>query len=128
MTQSYLADIKKAAKDNEFFRRVLFTTDRSQLVLMSLLPGEEIGPEVHDADQILYALDGEGAVVLDGANRDFEKGMIVFVPAGVRHNVINKDDEPMKLFTLYAPPQHASTAVHRTKAEAEKAEKHEALA
>jgi mannose-6-phosphate isomerase-like protein (cupin superfamily) len=125
MSESYVVDIKKAAKDNEFFRQVLFTAKKSQLVLMALQPGEEIGAEVHEVDQILYVVDGEGKVVLDGADQEFEKGMIVVVPAGVRHNVINTDDEPMKLFTVYAPPQHAAGTVNRTKADAEAAEKPE---
>jgi mannose-6-phosphate isomerase-like protein (cupin superfamily) len=127
MTQGYVVNIKKDAKDNGFFRKVLFTGTKSQLVLMSLRPGEEIGAEVHKVDQVLYVVDGEGKVVLDGIDKEFEKGEIAFVPAGVQHNVINTDDEPMKLFTIYAPPQHAAGTVHRTKAAAEQAER-EALA
>lgn len=122
MSEGYVVNIKKAAKDNDLFRTVLFTARKSQLVLMSLLPGEEIGTEVHEVDQILYVVDGEGKIVLDGVDKEFEKGMIVVVPAGVRHNVINTDDEPMKLFTVYAPPEHAAGTIHRTKAEAEVAE------
>jgi len=127
MTQGYVVNIKKAAKDNDFFRKVLFTGTKSQLVLMSLRPGEEIGAEVHKVDQILYVVDGEGKVVLDGVDKEFDKGEIVFVPAGVQHNVINTDDQPMKLFTIYSPPQHAEGTVHRTKAVADEAER-EALA
>jgi mannose-6-phosphate isomerase-like protein (cupin superfamily) len=127
MTQGYVVNIKKDAKENDFFRKVLFTGTKSQLVLMSLRPGEEIGTEVHKVDQVLYVVDGEGKVVLDGIDKEFEKGEIAFVPAGVKHNVINTDDEPMKLFTIYAPPQHAAGTVHRTKAAAEQAEP-EALA
>jgi len=127
MTQGYVVNIRKDAKDNDFFRKVLFTGTKSQLVLMSLRPGEEIGTEVHKVDQVLYVVDGEGKVVLDGIDKEFEKGEIAFVPAGVQHNVINTDDEPMKLFTIYAPPQHAAGTVHRTKAAAEQAER-EALA
>lgn len=125
MSESFVVNIKKAAKENDFFRQVLFTAKQSQLVLMALKAHEEIGAEVHKVDQILYVVEGEGKVVLDGAGQEFEKGMIVVVPAGVRHNVINTDDEPMKLFTVYAPPQHAAGTVHRTKAEAEAAEKGE---
>ena len=125
MTDAYVGNIKKAAKDNDFFRKVLFTGTNSQLVLMSLLPGEEIGTEVHAVDQILYAVEGEGKVVLDGASKEFEKGAVACVPAGVQHNVINTDHEPMKLFTVYAPAQHAPGTIHRTKAEAEIAEGHE---
>jgi mannose-6-phosphate isomerase-like protein (cupin superfamily) len=123
MTHGYVVNIKKAAKDNDYFRKVLFTGTKSQLVLMSLRPGEEIGAEVHKVDQVLYVVDGEGKVVLDGAGQDFTKGAIVFVPAGVEHNVINAGDEPMKLFTIYSPPQHAAGTVHRTKAAAEEAER-----
>jgi mannose-6-phosphate isomerase-like protein (cupin superfamily) len=123
MTQGYVVNIKKAAKDNDFFRKVLFTATKSQLVLMSLRPGEEIGTEVHKVDQVLCVVEGEGKVVLDGVDNGFEKGEIAFVPAGVQHNVINTDDEPMKLFTIYAPPQHAAGTVHRTKAVAEEAER-----
>ena len=123
MTDGYVVNIKKAAKDNDYFRRVLFTATKSQLVLMSLRPGEEIGAEVHKVDQALYVVDGEGKVVLDGAGQDFAKGAIVVVPAGVEHNVINAGDEPMKLFTIYSPPQHAAGTVHRTKAAAEEAER-----
>jgi mannose-6-phosphate isomerase-like protein (cupin superfamily) len=123
MSEGYVVNVKKAAKENDFFRKVLFTAKKSQLVLMALQPHEEIGAEVHEVDQILYVVDGEGKVVLDGADQEFEKGMIVVVPAGVKHNVINTDDEPMKLFTVYAPPQHAAGTIHRTKADAEAAEK-----
>ena len=123
MTDGFVVNIKKAAKDNDYFRKVLFTATKSQLVLMSLRPGEEIGAEVHKVDQALYVVDGEGKVVLDGAGQDFTKGAIVVVPAGVEHNVINAGDEPMKLFTIYSPPQHAAGTVHRTKAAAEEAER-----
>ena len=115
MTKGYVANIKKAAKENEYFRDVIFTATKSQLVLMSLRPGEEIGMEVHDGDQIIYVVDGEGLVVLDDSEEDVEKGSIVFVPTGVRHNVVNNDDEPMKLFTIYAPPQHAAGTVQPKK-------------
>jgi mannose-6-phosphate isomerase-like protein (cupin superfamily) len=123
MSKVFIGNIKKAAKDNEFFRKVLFTGANSQLVLMSLEPHEEIGEEVHSVDQMIYVVDGEGDVALDGKAEEFKKGDAVFVPAGVKHNVINTDDEAMKLFTLYAPPQHADGTIHRTKADAEAAEK-----
>jgi mannose-6-phosphate isomerase-like protein (cupin superfamily) len=115
VTKGYVANIKKAAKDNENFRAVIFTATKSQLVLMSLQPSEEIGMEVHDGDQSIYVVDGKGFVVLDDSKHDIEKGSIVFVPTGVRHNVVNNDDEPMKLFTIYAPPQHAAGAVQPKK-------------
>ncbi len=122
MTQPYVVNIKKAAKENDYFRKVLVTGAKSQLVLMSLEPGEEIGTEVHEVDQILYAVEGEGEVVIGDIEAEFEKGVIAFVPAGVQHNVLNTNDEPMKLFTIYAPPEHAAGTIHRTKADAEVAE------
>ena len=115
MTHGFVTDVKKAAKENEAFRRVLFTAGKGQLVLMSLLPGEEIGAETHDGDQVLYIVDGEGLAVIDGEKQEIEKGSIVFVPAGALHNIVNTDDEAMKLFTVYAPPQHADGTVEMKK-------------
>jgi len=115
MTKGYVANIKKAAKDNDYFRDVIFTATKSQLVLMSLQPDEEIGMEVHDGDQIIYVVDGKGLAILDDSKQEVEKGSIVFVPTDVRHNVVNNDDEPMKLFTIYAPPQHAAGTVQPKK-------------
>lgn len=122
MTNGFVTDIKKATKDNEFFRNVLYTTKKSQVVVMSLRPGEEIGTEVHDGDQILYIVEGEGLAVLDDSEEDVEKGSIIVVPTGVRHNVMNTDDEPLKLFTIYAPPQHAPGTIQPTREEARAAE------
>lgn len=123
MTKIYAGNIKKAAKDNEFFRKVLFTGAKSQLVLMSLEPGQAIGEEIHEVDQVIYAVAGDGKAELDGVPTEFEKGFIVFVPAGMRHNVINTDKKPMKLFTVYAPPQHPDGTIHRTKSDADLTEK-----
>lgn len=122
MTKAFVGDIKKAAKENEYFRRVLVTGENSQLVLMCLRPGETIGEEVHKVDQVIYVVDGEGKVVLEHEPQHFEKGDIVFVPAGTLHNVINTEEDAMKLFTVYSPPQHADGTVHRTKADALAAE------
>lgn len=121
MTKGYVADIKKAAKDNDYFRNVIFTGAKSQLVLMSLRPDEEIGMEVHDGDQIVYLVEGEGLAVLDGEREEIEKGSIVFIPTGVRHNIVNTDDKPMKLFTIYAPSQHAAGLVQPEKEESRSA-------
>jgi mannose-6-phosphate isomerase-like protein (cupin superfamily) len=100
-------DLNEMAKDNEYYRRVLYTGAHAQLVLMSLAPGEEIGEEVHEVDQFFYAVDGEGRIEINGEAVEFEKGDAVFVPAHSRHNVVNTDDEPLRLFTIYAPAQHA---------------------
>ena len=117
MDNGYVADIKKSAKENDNFRKVLFTTNRSQLVLMSLQPGEEIGREVHDGDQVIYIVAGEGFASVGEKTTDIDKGSVLFIPAGVPHNVGNTDDEAMKLFTVYAPPQHKPGTVEREKNE-----------
>src|SRR5579864_6202910 len=115
-------DLKEIAKDNEDFRRVLFTGEHAQLVVMSLGRDEEIGEEVHTVDQILYAVEGEGQAILDGKSHSFAKGDVVAVPAGLRHNYRNTDKDALKLFTIYAPPQHPAGTIHATKAEALAAE------
>ena len=122
MIEQRIVDVKRAAKENSFFRKVLITARKSQVVLMSLLPGEEIGTEIHEGDQLLYAVRGNGTAVIDGTSEPFAKGTMLSVPAGTEHNVINTGDEPFKLFTVYAPPQHAPGTIHETKAEAEAAE------
>ena len=122
MIEPRIIDVKDAAKENELFRKVLFTGTRSQLVVMSVLPDEEIGAEVHEVDQLLYAVKGEGVAVINGVREPLTEGGVFCVPAGTRHNVINTGKKPLKLFTVYAPPQHAPGTVHRTKAEAEEAE------
>jgi mannose-6-phosphate isomerase-like protein (cupin superfamily) len=124
MQKGYVMEIKNEAKQNECFRKVLATADKSQVVLMSLQPGEEIGMEVHDGDQIIYVVEGNGLVVLDTEESEVEKGMLILVPAGVQHNLMNTDDKRLKLFTIYAPPQHAAGTVQATRKDAEIAERH----
>lgn len=107
------------ACENDVFRRVLFTTKRSQLVVMALEPGEDIGSEVHaHTDQVFVIVMGAGIVVLDGKRAPLCGGDVVVVPAGVEHNVINKGSEPMKLLTIYTPPNHLPGRLHATKGEA----------
>jgi mannose-6-phosphate isomerase-like protein (cupin superfamily) len=118
MREPYIAELEHAAEANSFFRQVVFTGEHSQLVLMSLEPGEEIGTEVHTVDQLLYVVEGEGETILDGIVHPIEEGGVVCVPAGVEHNIVNTDDEPLKLFTVYAPAQHPAGTVHRTKSDA----------
>lgn len=118
MKEPFVTDLEHAAEGNQFFRQVLFTGEHSQLVLMSLQPGEEIGTEVHDVDQLLYAVEGDGEAILDGTAYELDEGGVVCVPAGVEHNIVNSGDEALKLFTVYAPAQHAAGTVHRTKADA----------
>ena len=96
---------------------------------MALAPGEEIGTEVHlNVDQLLYVVKGQGVAVLGDAERSFDKGAVFCVPAGTTHNVINTGDEPLKLFTVYSPPQHAPETVHHTKSDADKSEELEIAA
>lgn len=116
-------DLKEIAKDNDDFRHVLFTGTHAQLVVMSVARDEEIGEEVHRVDQLLYAIDGEGECILDGKTHSFEKGEMVAVPAGTPHNFRNTGKKALKLFTIYAPPQHPAGTVHATKADAMASEK-----
>lgn len=114
-------DVLKLADQNDDFRRVLFTTERSQLVLMTIPPGEEIGEETHDGiDQILWFVKGLGQAVLNGEQFEVTAGSVVVVPAGTRHNFLNTaTEEPLRLYTVYTPPEHKDGKVHRTKQEAE---------
>jgi len=116
--KGYTTDIEKAAKENENFRRVLYTAKYSQLVLMALKAGEEIGEEVHTLDQFIRVEEGEGKAILDGIEHKIEDGTAIVIPAGMRHNVINDLDKPMKLYTIYSPPEHRDGVIHQTKAEA----------
>ena len=114
----YLINIEKATMQNHNFRKVLNTAQNSQLVVMSLLPGEEIGTEVHDLDQFIRFESGRGKVILDGKEHEVEDDWAVVIPAGVEHNVINSSDsEKMKLYSIYSPPEHPKGTVHPTKAD-----------
>ena len=123
MIEPNVIDAKKIAKANSYFRKVLFTGTQTQLVVMALLPAEEIGTEVHGAvDQLLYVVQGGGTAVFGEVKETFGKGAMFCVPAGTTHNVVNTGDEPLKLFTIYSPPQHPAGTVHETKMEADAAE------
>jgi mannose-6-phosphate isomerase-like protein (cupin superfamily) len=120
----YAEDVMRLARENEDFRRVLFTTERSQLVLMSLKPGEEIGEEVHEGiDQVLAFVEGEGEAVIEGAHGPVRAGSVVVVPGGTRHNFVAKGAGALKLYTVYTPPEHPDATVHRTKQEADEYER-----
>ena len=119
MKNNYNQDVSKLAKENENFRQVLFTTELSQLVLMSVAPGDDIGEETHDdTDQILSFVAGSGEAVIEGESRPIAAGSVVVVPAGPRHNFINQGGESLKLYTVYVPPNHKDGTVHRTKQDA----------
>ncbi len=115
----YTADIHKLTRENANFRKVLFTTKRSQLVVMNIPAGEDIGEETHDGiDQILTIVEGEGETVLSGKKSAVKAGSVIVVPAGVKHNVITKGDKALKLYTMYTPPDHEDGTIHRTKEDA----------
>jgi mannose-6-phosphate isomerase-like protein (cupin superfamily) len=112
------------ARENDDFRRTLVTGQHAQVVAMTIQPGDEIGEETHDGDQILFFVVGEGEAVLEGEAEPVRANDMVFVPAGTLHNFMNTGSEPLRLVTTYAPPEHPDGTVHRTKAEADAAEAH----
>jgi mannose-6-phosphate isomerase-like protein (cupin superfamily) len=117
--KGYCDDIEKRTVENADFRRVLYTGHNLQLVLMTLPPGCEIGEEVHeDRDQFFRFEEGSGVVRIDGADNRVEADFAVIVPAGARHNVINTGTDPLKLYTIYAPPEHVDGLVEATREEA----------
>ena len=120
MKKGYKDNIERLTVENTDFRRVLYTGDRSQLVLMSLKPGEEIGTEVHeDNDQFFRFEKGEGKVVIDNTEYEVSDGDAVVVPRGAEHNVVNSSQtEDLKLYTIYSPPHHADGIVRATREEA----------
>lgn len=120
----YSVDIEKATLQNEFFRQVLFTGKHTQLVVMTLKPGEDIGKEVHDhVDQFIRVEAGTGESVMDGQTTALSDGMSIVIPAGAEHNVTNtSSSEPLRLYTLYSPPNHPDGTIHKTREEAMKAE------
>lgn len=119
--RGFSGDIEKLTLENENFRKVIYTAENSQLVVMSLQPNEEIGMEVHDEnDQFIRIESGEGEVIIDGTSHKIFEDYAIIVPAGAEHNVINTSSaEPLKLYTVYSPPHHIDGIIHKTKAEAE---------
>ena len=123
--KGFVANIEEKTKANTDFRHVLYTGKQLQLVLMSLRPGEEIGEETHDGvDQFFRVEQGKGEVWIDGVKTTVEDATAIIVPAGARHNVKNTGGKPMKLYTLYAPPEHADGTVYATRAEAAASHEH----
>ena len=124
--KGYVVEIEIETKKNTDFRRVLYTGKYSQLVLMSIKPGEEIGEEKHeDVDQFFRFEEGEGKVIIDGVEHRVKDGNGVIVPAGARHNVINTSKlMNLKLYTIYSPPEHQDGVVRHTKKEAMASEEH----
>jgi mannose-6-phosphate isomerase-like protein (cupin superfamily) len=117
--KGFIEDIEAIAIDNQEFRQVLYTAKHCQLVVMALAPHEEIGTEVHHLDQFFRVEAGNGEVVLDGVRTEVRAGFAIVVPAGASHNIVNSGTVPLKLYTVYSPPNHRDAVVHHTRAEAE---------
>lgn len=117
--KGFVGDIEKETLKNEHFRKVLYTASYMQLVVMSIPTGEDIGKEIHGQDQFIRIEAGEGEAVLDGVSHVLRDDSAVVIPAGTEHNIINTSSEPLKLYTIYAPPHHEDGTIHHTKADAE---------
>lgn len=123
--KGYVINIEKASTDNQYFRKVLYTAKNCQLVVMSLKPNEDIGEEIHQLDQFIRCESGQGKAILNGIEHKINDGYAVIIPSGTKHNIINtSSDQPLKLYTLYSPPNHVDGTIHKTKADAEKNEEH----
>jgi mannose-6-phosphate isomerase-like protein (cupin superfamily) len=123
--KGYVINIEKAAIENNNFRKVLYTAKNMQLVLMSLKPGEDIGEEIHQLDQFLRIESGEGKAIVNGTEYIIKDGFGIVVPSGTRHNFVNTSSrKPLKLYSLYSPPNHMDGTIHKTKADAENDEEH----
>lgn len=120
--QGYIHDIKEKALENDNFRKVLETGKNTQIVVMSIPPGGDIGEEVHkDTDQVLYFVQGSGKAVLGGEEKEIKKDDVILVHMGTKHNFINTGQEDLKIITAYSPPHHPEGTIHKTKEEADKA-------
>jgi mannose-6-phosphate isomerase-like protein (cupin superfamily) len=116
----YVGNVEQETLGNTNFRKVLYTAKHCQLVVMHLQPNEDIGEEVHTLDQFIRIESGEAKAMLDGTAHIIADGDAIVIPAGTKHNVINTSDkEPLKLYTLYAPPEHRDGTIHVTKADAQ---------
>lgn len=117
--KGFVKDIESIAVKNAEFRRVLYTAKYCQLVVMALGPQEEIGAEVHTLDQFFRVEEGSGEAIIDGARTAIAAGFGIIVPAGARHNIVNTGGAPLKLYTIYSPPNHRDGVVHHSRDDAE---------
>lgn len=115
--KGFIENIEKISLDNSDFRRVLYTAKNCQLVVMSIAVGEDIGEETHHLDQFIRCEAGTGKAILDDVETGIGDGFAIIIPAGTKHNIVNTGDEPLKLYTLYAPPEHKDGVVEHTKAD-----------
>ena len=113
--KGYITNIEKLTLKNTDYRRVLYTAKNSQLVVMNLQPGEEIGEEIHQLDQFIRIEQGSANAILDGVDHEIKDDFVVVIPAGARHNIINTGDIELKLYTVYSPPEHKDGVVHSRK-------------
>ena len=116
-------DIIKLTSDNTYFQKEVYRDENCQIVMMSIEPGDDIGEETHEADQTTFFVSGEGQAKVDGSQSKVTANHIIVIPEGAKHNIINKGQEPLKLFTVYSPPAEDPGVAHKTKEEAEAAEK-----
>lgn len=117
MKKGYFGNIEKETEKNNFYCKVIYTAPHSQLVLMNLLPGEEIGEEVHNVDQFFRFESGKGKSVVEGNEYEVKDGDAIVVPAGSKHNIINTGSKNLKLYTIYSPANHKDGTIHKTKAD-----------
>jgi len=123
--KGFIGNIAELTETNSAFRRVLYTGENLQLVLMSIAPGSEIGSEVHsDVDQFFRVESGHGEIWIDGVASKIEESSAIVVPAKTKHNLVNMGSEPLRLYTIYSPPQHQFRTVQETKADASSAKEH----
>ena len=115
-------DIIKLVETNTFFQKEVYIDDNCQVVMMHIEPGDDIGEETHDADQTTFFVSGEGQTVVDGSRQKVTDNHLIVIPKGALHNIINKGDAPLKLFTVYSPPAEEPGVAHKTKADTEAAE------
>lgn len=121
--ENYVLNIEKITLENNYFRNVLVTTEFQQLVVMSLNPSQDIGQEVHNLDQFIKIEEGSGKAILNGQEIEFGPGFSINIPKGTTHNIVNtSESEPLKLYTVYSPPNHKNGTIHKTKEEALKDE------
>lgn len=118
MKKGFITNIEKDTLDNNFYRKVLYTGKNIQLVLMSLKPGEEIGEEVHTLDQFIRIEAGEGMLYMSDVENSIGEDMAFVIPEGIKHNVVNTGDVPLKLYSIYSPPEHKDGVIHETKDQA----------
>jgi mannose-6-phosphate isomerase-like protein (cupin superfamily) len=122
--KGYVTNIEAATKENENFRTVLYTAPNSQLVVMAIAAGDDIGEEVHELDQFIRIEEGKGQAILNDVVHEIEDDWAVVIPAGVKHNIVNTGEGVMKLYTVYSPAEHKDGTIHETKADAMAHEEH----